>query len=84
MLDELRGVRLLDGPRGAQPVDREAVARLLVNLSAALEAHPEWLEVDLNPVLAGSTAALAVDALIVADPVHPAWDYEDPGGATNS
>ena len=24
--------------------------------------------------------ALAVDALIVADTVHPAWDYEDPGG----
>ena len=22
-----------------------------------------------------------VDALIVADPVDPAWDYEDPGGA---
>ena len=34
----------------------------------------------MNPVIAGSTGALAVDALIVADAVHPAWDYEDPGG----
>ena len=59
-----------------------AVVELVVALSRAVEAHPDWLEVDLNPVIAGSTAALAVDALIVIDPVHPAWDYEDPGGAT--
>jgi hypothetical protein len=44
-------------------------------------ANPTWLEVDINPVMASSTGALAVDALIVADVRQPDWDFEDPGGA---
>ena len=80
MLGELRGARLLDGVRGRRGVNRSAIVELVVVLGRAVEAHPDWLEVDLNPVIAGSTVALAVDALIVADAVHPAWDYEDPGG----
>ena len=31
-------------------------------------AHPDWLEVDLNPVIAAPHRAITVDALIVADP----------------
>ena len=83
MLGELRGARILDGVRGRRPVDRQAVAKVLVALSAAVERHPEWREVDINPVIAAHAphGAVAVDALITADPEHPAWDYEDPGGA---
>jgi len=44
-----------------------------------LAANPSWREVDLNPVIAGKQA-VAVDALIIADPEDPDWDYEDPGG----
>jgi acyl-CoA synthetase (NDP forming) len=80
MLGELRGARLLDGVRGRRGINRTALVDLVVALSSAADAHPDWLEVDLNPVIAGSTVALAVDALVVADTVHPAWDYEDPGG----
>ena len=80
MLAELRGARLLEGVRGRRRVNRSAVVDLLVALSRAVEAHPGWREVDLNPVIAGPDGALAVDALIVADPSHPDWDFEDPGG----
>ena len=79
MLAELRGARLLDGVRGRRAVNGTAVAELIAALGRALEAHPAWREVDLNPVIAGKDA-LAVDALIVADPEDPDWDYEDPGG----
>jgi acetate---CoA ligase (ADP-forming) len=82
MLDELRGARLLGAIRGRRAIDRAAVVEILVGLSRAVVAHPEWRDVDLNPVLAAVAphGALAVDALIVADPVDPAWDFEDPGG----
>jgi acetate---CoA ligase (ADP-forming) len=80
MLDELRGSRLLDGVRGRRGANRAAIAECVAALGDAIVANPSWLEVDLNPVIAGATAAIAVDALIVTDPVHPAWDYEDPGG----
>jgi hypothetical protein len=82
MLDELRGARMLGPVRGRRAIDRQPVIDLLVALSRAVEAHPEWREVDLNPVIAAHPphGAVAVDALIVADPVHPDWDYEDPGG----
>ena len=79
MLDELRGARLLDGVRGRRGINRTAVGELIAALGRALEAHPAWREVDLNPVIAGKEA-LAVDALIIADPEDPDWDFEDPGG----
>ncbi len=80
MLDELRGARLLDGVRGRRPANRTALAELIAALGLTLEAHPDWREVDLNPVIVGREA-VAVDALIVTDVRDPAWDYEDPGGA---
>ena len=84
MLADLRGARLLDGQRGRPGVDRAAIVGLLVALGKAVSAHPEWREVDLNPVVATRAGAVAVDALIVADPVDPAWDFEDPGGGAHA
>lgn len=65
MLDELRGARLLDGVRGSQPVDRVAVASMLVALGRLGVERPDLLEVDLNPVIASAAGAIAVDALVV-------------------
>jgi acetate---CoA ligase (ADP-forming) len=86
MLDELRGARLLVGARGRRGIDRGAVAKLLVALGRVMEANPAWREVDLNPVIAAAApnGAVAVDALIVADPEDPDWDFEDPGGAADA
>jgi acyl-CoA synthetase (NDP forming) len=80
MLAELRGARLLDGQRGRPGVDRAALVGLLVALGKAVTANPAWREVDLNPVVASRSGAVAVDALIVSDAIDPDWDFEDPGG----
>ncbi len=68
MLAGLRGARILDGLRGGAPVDRGAIADLIVALSRLADARPDILEVDLNPVIATAAGALAVDALVVLAP----------------
>lgn len=65
MLTELRGAALLDGARGRPPVARAAIAELIVGVSAFAADRSDVLEIDLNPVIATSDAAVAVDALVV-------------------
>lgn len=67
MLDDLRGARLLGGVRGGVAVDRAAVASIIVALGRLAMERPEILEVDLNPVVATSSGAVAVDALVVLE-----------------
>jgi acetate---CoA ligase (ADP-forming) len=67
MIDDLRGVRLLRGVRGRPPIDRGAVASMLVALGRLGAERPDVLEVDLNPVIASEEGAIAVDALVVLE-----------------
>ena len=72
MFEELRGRKLLDGFRGAPPVDREALVALLAALGRLGAAHPSWRAIDLNPVLAGPAGPRAVDATIWRGAAPPA------------
>jgi len=63
-LGRLRSQRLLDGYRGAPPVDRDAVAAIGARLSEIVAANPSISEVDLNPVIVRARGAIIVDALI--------------------
>ena len=65
MVREIKGFPVLEGFRGQEPADLEAIEKLLLKVSAFVEAHPEIEELDLNPVFAYSDGALAVDARIV-------------------
>src|SRR5262245_62687473 len=67
MLDSIKAREVLNGVRGGDPVDREALARILVNVSKLLDDFPEIAELDLNPVFATKSGAVAVDARIVCD-----------------
>ena len=67
MLDDLRGRRVLDGVRGRRAVDRATIAEMLVALGRLGADRTDVLEVDLNPVIATPTGALAVDALVVLE-----------------
>jgi acyl-CoA synthetase (NDP forming) len=63
MLSSLRTNVLLDGYRGAPPGDRDALASLILRVSALVEHIPELLELDLNPVkvLPPGQGAIVVD-----------------------
>ena len=53
---------LLAGYRGAPAADMDALADVLVRVSALLDAHPEVCELDLNPLIAGPDGVQIVDA----------------------
>ena len=65
MVREIKGFPVLEGVRGQEPADLEALEKLILKLSEFVEAHPEIDELDLNPVFAYKAGALAVDARIV-------------------
>jgi acyl-CoA synthetase (NDP forming) len=65
MLDDLHGRRILDGIRGEPPVDREAIADIVVAVGRLLVDDASIVEVDLNPVIGKPSGAVAVDALVV-------------------
>jgi acetyl coenzyme A synthetase (ADP forming)-like protein len=64
MLDGIQAAEVLKGVRGAEPVDRESLAAVIVNASNLVNDFPEIQEVDLNPILARSDGVSAVDTLI--------------------
>jgi len=67
MLDGVAAAELLKGVRGAPPVDREALANLIVGVSQLVSDFPEIAELDLNPVFATPRGATAADVRIVLD-----------------
>lgn len=67
MLDGIQAAEMLKGVRGSDPVDREALARLIVGVSELVSDFPEISEMDLNPVFATKDSAIAADVRIVVD-----------------
>ena len=65
LLRSLRGAPLLTGARGRQPVDLRAAARAASALSVLAARHPELAEIEINPLLATPTGAIALDARVV-------------------
>ncbi|WP_049578243.1 acetate--CoA ligase family protein [Streptomyces sp. SBT349] len=86
MLDSIAAAAVLRGTRGAEPVDRGALAEVIVRLSDLVTDFPEIGEADLNPVVAlphrdGSPGAIAADVRIILDPdpapARPRFSPED-------
>jgi len=67
MIEEIKGKALLNGYRGQEPANKEALADMLLKVSALVEKTPEIKELDLNPVFAYNDSAIAVDARIVLE-----------------
>ncbi|MCZ6589648.1 MAG: acetate--CoA ligase family protein [Alphaproteobacteria bacterium] len=67
MLESIDAADVLNGVRGADPVDKNALAEIIVNVSNLISEFPEIQEMDLNPVFATKDGAIAVDALISVD-----------------
>ena len=65
MLDEMRSTKILGAFRGQAPVDREALARILVALGNIGQQHETVQAIDINPVkIRNNGTPVVVDALI--------------------
>jgi acetyl coenzyme A synthetase (ADP forming)-like protein len=67
MLDGIAAAPVLKGVRGGDPVDRQALGRIIQNVSKLVSDFPEITEMDLNPVFATKHGAIAADVRIVVD-----------------
>jgi acetyl coenzyme A synthetase (ADP forming)-like protein len=65
MLDGIQAAEMLRGVRGSKPVNREALQDIIVRVSQLVSDFPEISELDLNPVFASETGAIAADVRIV-------------------
>ena len=68
MIRSIRSFAILEGVRGAAPVDLQALAEMLSHLSQlAVDLGPNLKSIDANPVIATPDGAWAVDAVIEID-----------------
>jgi acyl-CoA synthetase (NDP forming) len=71
MLRSLRTFPLLDGYRGAPRCDVAAIEDTLLRVAAMVEAHPEIVELDCNPLIAGPSGVAIVDVRLRIEPAPP-------------
>ncbi|MGA7815285.1 acetate--CoA ligase family protein [Caballeronia sp.] len=64
-LRRLKAAAMLDGVRGADGVDIDAIAKAVATIGAQMRANPQITEIDINPLLAYPDRVLALDALVV-------------------
>ncbi|HUN01090.1 MAG TPA: bifunctional acetate--CoA ligase family protein/GNAT family N-acetyltransferase [Halothiobacillus sp.] len=64
LIAQTRAARMLGEFRGAPAVDRDALKRILMRVSELVCELPEVAAIDINPLLAGELAVMAVDARI--------------------
>ena len=72
MLRSLRTFPLLDGYRGAPRCDVAAIEDTLLRVGAMVEAHPEIVELDCNPLIAGPSGVAIVDVRLRIETAPPA------------
>jgi hypothetical protein len=62
MLDDLQVASLLDGFRGAAPIDRGPIIDIILSVARCALENPEVAEVEVNPLLVYPTYSIAIDA----------------------
>jgi acyl-CoA synthetase (NDP forming) len=75
MISEVKSARLLEGYRGGEKGDIDAVVDTLLRVSALVEDVPEIIEMDLNPVKVGipGQGVRIVDARMKIRPTTGTW-----------
>ncbi|MBM3298754.1 MAG: acetate--CoA ligase family protein, partial [Deltaproteobacteria bacterium] len=64
MIEELPGSEILKGIRGVPPIDRDALKAAILRVAHLMVTFPQIGQIDVNPILASSQGAIAVDARI--------------------
>ena len=67
MMEDIRAKKILGPVRGKAPVDREALANILITLGTIGLEHDVIKEIDINPLKVLDGKPIAVDALVVLD-----------------
>ncbi|MCS7142931.1 MAG: acetate--CoA ligase family protein [Aigarchaeota archaeon] len=67
MINEIRGAKILEGYRGTEKVDKDALAEILMAIGRMVTENPEITSLDLNPVIGYSRGATVVDVKVVFD-----------------
>lgn len=67
MITGIKGYAVIKGVRGQQGIDEQQIETILLRLSALLDAAPEIVEMDINPLLGDEKGVVAVDARIRID-----------------
>ncbi len=65
MIERTKIATALKGVRGRQPVDMDALEKLMVRFSQLIAEQPFVKELDINPLIASPEAILALDARVV-------------------
>jgi acyl-CoA synthetase (NDP forming) len=67
MIHEIRGYPILEGARGGERADLDALAEILLAASGLAMDWQEIKEFDINPIFAYTKGALSVDARIILE-----------------
>jgi len=67
MIREIKGYPLLEGYRGQEPANITILEDMLLKLSDFIDKTPAIKELDLNPIIAYSDSAVAVDARVILE-----------------
>ena len=62
MILEIKASSIIQGTRGQEPVDIDAIINVITGLSRMLEKNPDIIELDINPLIVYPHGAIAVDA----------------------
>jgi acyl-CoA synthetase (NDP forming) len=65
MISEIKSSQILEGYRGGEPVDKKALADIIVKTSRLLVENEEIESIDLNPVMAYPHGAKVVDVRVI-------------------
>jgi acyl-CoA synthetase (NDP forming) len=65
MIRGIQGVKMLEGVRGAPPVNFAALEDILLRVSQLVLDFPEISELDMNPILATDEEVVAVDGRVM-------------------
>ncbi|WP_341896349.1 bifunctional acetate--CoA ligase family protein/GNAT family N-acetyltransferase [Ferrovibrio terrae] len=68
LIDRTKVSRLMAGYRDFPPVDRDALAALLIRVAQMIADHAELAELDINPLYADDQGMVALDARMVIRP----------------
>jgi len=64
MIKSLESYKIIQGVRGKKGINEELFVEIILRLSALVQAAPEIMELDLNPLLGNENQVVAVDARV--------------------